>query len=669
MILSKERQLVGSGPAQNFGQAQGCRLDVFAHYTQQDIANNRSYCVADLILVVPVGYIGSYVSNNVKIFNATGISGYNTYMGSAGYTTQSLGTIEGWVYHNDNGELTMNFSGSAYFPPWGQTLTVNVSADLPTIPRVSDIYTDKTEYNIGDKIAITTAKKADIFVDKVGISFGKTINDEQFVKYLSENVVEPIIWNTTEDSQNLYKMIPNDANGICKIFVETYSGEELIGTPKEVLVKLNVVDSNPKFENFVYEDTNPKTLGLTGNKKTIVKGYSNVKATIPLAYKAIALNEATMKLYRFVIGEKQEKVDYSDTQDVSVTIEKANNNFLVMYAIDSREFSQIKQIVPDNYLEYKKPSILSFDVFRSLNGVGETVTLKINGEFWNENFGSTQNAVEIKCRYKPTDEDEWGDKYQTIIPTMDGNKYSFEGQIAGDLENAGFDLENSYDIEILVVDKLDSTPTTDTLGSGTPNLAVHKNGTAFNGIYDESVGGLLQIAGQKTAEKTDENELKVYASNSLKNGKRLLTEDDCPFEIGDLYITTNHTKPSVKWEGTSWEQIKDTFLLACGDKYGAGTTGGSEKHSHLYGIRVGGFYSNTKFAEDTDAGLLSWDEQNNTHLINTSTVLTGIATTINGGVSTSTWYSTSNYDQAVAQSSYENTFPTYLSVYVWKRTA
>lgn len=53
------------------------------------------------------------------------------------------------------------------------------------------------------------------------------------------------------------------------------------------------------------------------------------------------------------------------------------------------------------------------------------------------------------------------------------------------------------------------------------------------------------------------------------------------FPIGFIYtslfeITTNEL---TNLFGGEWEQIKDTFLLACGDNYSAGSTGGEAKHT------------------------------------------------------------------------------------------
>ena len=46
------------------------------------------------------------------------------------------------------------------------------------------------------------------------------------------------------------------------------------------------------------------------------------------------------------------------------------------------------------------------------------------------------------------------------------------------------------------------------------------------------------------------------------------------YPVGSIYVSVNSTNPGTIFGGT-WEQIKDQFLLACGTKYAAGSTGGS----------------------------------------------------------------------------------------------
>lgn len=53
-------------------------------------------------------------------------------------------------------------------------------------------------------------------------------------------------------------------------------------------------------------------------------------------------------------------------------------------------------------------------------------------------------------------------------------------------------------------------------------------------------------------------------------------ESGCPFPIG--YGGFFLTDPSTIYSGTTWEQKKDVFILASGDTYKAGSTGGEAKH-------------------------------------------------------------------------------------------
>jgi len=52
-----------------------------------------------------------------------------------------------------------------------------------------------------------------------------------------------------------------------------------------------------------------------------------------------------------------------------------------------------------------------------------------------------------------------------------------------------------------------------------------------------------------------------------------------PYPIGSIYMTVSSTNPSELFGGT-WVQIKDTFLLACGDNY---TADSSDKNTAQHG--------------------------------------------------------------------------------------
>lgn len=53
---------------------------------------------------------------------------------------------------------------------------------------------------------------------------------------------------------------------------------------------------------------------------------------------------------------------------------------------------------------------------------------------------------------------------------------------------------------------------------------------------------------------------------------------DLIYPVGSIYMSVNSTNPSTFFGGT-WEQIKDKFLLSCGDTYANGSTGGEATHT------------------------------------------------------------------------------------------
>lgn len=282
-----------------------------------------------------------------------------------------------------------------------------------------------------------------------------------------------------------------NANSVSiKVGVITYGNSEYYD---EKVGTLNVVNSNPTFNNFVYEDVNSKTIALTGNNQYIVKGYSNVKAIISTANKAVAKNYATMSKYRFVIGSSQVDVNYSDTANVQATINSVKSNIFTMYAIDSRNNSSFKQISPARYIDYSAITINKVEVTRE-NGIGSISTLKFNGSIWEGSFGAVLNEIKsCSYKYKETTATSWKNGGTVLNPIRNGKSFSFEGLIKGDLGANGFDINKSYNIQVTISDKLTTTTYDFVLGSGKPGIAITKNGIAINGMYNENLGGALQI--------------------------------------------------------------------------------------------------------------------------------------------------------------------------------
>ena len=303
-------------------------------------------------------------------------------------------------------------------------------------------------------------------------------------------------FNSSSQAQNMYNSIPNNTSGTYKVKVTYGSVNKTRNNGNTYSV--NTTTSAPTFNLFEYADINSTTLALTGNNQTCVIGYSTIKATVSTSNKATANNSATMNKYRLTIGNATPvEENYSDTEAVTMQIANAPSSSYSVSAIDSRGLS--KQVtLTGTEIPYTNivKDVSNSSALRN-GGVSEFVTLTLNGSIWYGNFGQVDNAiVSTTYRFKKSSDTTWVPGTTTIVPTLnqDGT-FEFEGLIAGNNSDNGFDIDSVYNIEVTVTDKLSSATYTFTLGSGKPHVAYYKDGVSIMGAYDETLGGALQVNG------------------------------------------------------------------------------------------------------------------------------------------------------------------------------
>lgn len=129
----------------------------------------------------------------------------------------------------------------------------------------------------------------------------------------------------------------------------------------------------------------------------------------------------------------------------------------------------------------------------------------------------------------------------------------------------------------------------------------------------------------------------------------MIINTDLIYPIGAIYLSVSATNPAILFGG-KWEQIKDRFLLAAGDTYAIGTTGGEATHkltieempSHKHQIKT----NNDDWNNSANGG--------------------NYGTTHDGANS---WYNTNWYTENSGGNAAHNNMPPYLTVYMWKRVA
>jgi len=465
-------------------------------------------------------YIGTYqllsqnISGNYSTFRLYGYfyygggtrvtSSYSTFqlhgstIQSGGFTFTNgyhlLGTVDINVYHNNDGTFPSTYIG-LYANSYQINGNFGGNISASTIPRQANV-TSASNFTDETNPTVTYSNPG-----------GFRINAK--LEFASTSIIRDNISNTgsytfelTDDERELLRSkCPNSNSLAVREVIATCIGGTTENYWSYQDKAMTIVNANPTFSNCTFKDVNETTVALTGNNQNVIKGYSNVQLNITNDNKATALKSATMNKYRFSCLDNSVDVAYSETEDIQATLFNVSSGTFNVYAIDSRNNST--QVVKNAETVINYTDLLKGDITVSReNGVSENVILKINGTVNIVNFGVVTNSIkEAKYRYKIKGSSSFSD-YKDIKLTVDSKgNFSFSNKIDGDTATLGFDINNSYDIEVYVADELSNVTFTTTLGSGIPNIALHKNGVAIMGKYDESVGGLLQISGKRVDDK------------------------------------------------------------------------------------------------------------------------------------------------------------------------
>lgn len=126
--------------------------------------------------------------------------------------------------------------------------------------------------------------------------------------------------------------------------------------------------------------------------------------------------------------------------------------------------------------------------------------------------------------------------------------------------------------------------------------------------------------------------------------------------VGKLWASDNPTSPASIVGGT-WEQIKDRFILAAGDTYAAGSTGGSANHNHSIGDMFAAAYLMGSYMDYHYSGNVAW-YPNYKNIFPNGTSEQTSGTLYSSGITV--------YGSPTKEA---GNLPPYIAMYVWKRIA
>ena len=359
------------------------------------------------------------------------------------YTGTLVASGELAIGHDNNGSKSF----SAYAECAIYTSAVNCkgseSWSLPDIGRASQPSLNtwpknSPDFNIGDTIVVHMNRKSTVFTHKVVLKLGS------YSYTIGTDVKDNISLDTDRIASNLYAQMPNSNSMTGEIAVTTYSGSVVIGTSSCTIIA-HVVNSNPTFDA-AYEDSNSKTVAITGDNQHIIRNNSTLKISISNAQ---ALNSATLKSITAVVnGNAYTGSLNGSTGTINVGVVNVSHDIEVTVKIvDSRGNEGQKKITVLVY-DWSLPSAI-IKLNRKNNYYSDSI-LNVNANY--ASIGG-KNTVTIRYRAKKVSDSSYG-SYATIQNNADVN----------------FTADNSYEwnVQVEVSDRIGKTTYNLILSKGIP---------------------------------------------------------------------------------------------------------------------------------------------------------------------------------------------------------
>ncbi len=399
--------------------------------------------------------------------------------------------------------ISTNFVSNAGSGMTGAYLT-SKQITLDRIPRAATI-SNYENFNIGNNTTLNVSNLGNFNCELKFIAGGVTV--KTITGTLSGSI------STLIDSATLYGLTPNNNSLLVTAQLNTFNGAVQVGDTQTSTATAYVINSDPLFSDFTFEDYDSETINLTDSNQDIIVGFSDIRATVSLSDKAVSQNFATMDKYRLSIGSKTIEVSWSDSADVILELQNVtpSGTIVKIEAVDSRGNTSTVVKNAEDVLSLTPITITSLIVERD-NGSDETAKLNAEGNIDLLNFGDAINSIQsIAYKYKLTTSSTWINGTSTISATVDGNGHFTitDVVISGDLTSGtyGFTQYKSFDIQLLLSDELTDT-TYEGEMSGYPAFMILRN--------DQKV--VMSVGGMPTIEEG----VQSFGGYHDKNGNNIL---------------------------------------------------------------------------------------------------------------------------------------------------
>ena len=513
---------------------------------------------------------------------------------SSGGGTVSLGSHKFTVTHNADGTWSGKIGASYRLNiNYGGTYIGTISGDqtitLPTIPRASTV--SATDANIGSVSSIYINAKSSAFSHGLLVTFG-SLNfyldgngnpSSSYVTFMQRTVPFRL-------PDSFYAQIPNAATGKVTLTLWTHTDKDHYFDPTTTTFTATAAAALcAPTVSATCQDTNDKTVALTGNADALVRYASTASGSLSVA----ARNSASIK--RITVAGREVPLNAT-----SYAINNVETNKVTVTATDSRGYSTT-QTLEKTLVPYVQ---LTCNILRANRPVPSSneAQIEIAGQYFAGNFGAADNTLTMKYQNPSGD-------WVEVTPIIDTAKNTYTASITV----PDLDYRQAFSIPVQAEDKLFTATNTAQIMAGVPSFYWTKE------FFQLNVPLRL-------------------------NGENILSK---VYPVGSIYMSLSSTDPKTLFGGT-WERLKDRFLLAAGDSYSAGATGGEATHT----LTKDEMPSHNHYAA-INGGTDSYGQNR---------------TTIGSFANKAQGYSDSSTIFATGGGNAHNNMPPYLAVYMWKRT-
>lgn len=339
-------------------------LRIYAKYTSQSIADNKSYVSYKSTLYVDGE--GTYFYTGISTTKSLGGTGATSVSGDAsgnyyiGETT--LNEITGVVTHGTSGEASVSISAGWTSTPWEVSGSLSATASLPVIARATNPVMSATTITMGSTINIGLTPADNAFKHKLRYDFGSITGSADGLSVGAEFTAQGKTTVTFTPPTSLGSQIPNNSSGTGKLICYTYTSSGAhIGT-----TTVNITLSVPSYAPTITGIT------LTGNgllNATYVQG----KSTLTVNANAGTSYGASIKSITTVIDGKT----YTGLPFTTSALSSGSKTAKITL-VDSREKSVTVTSSTITVYDYGLPNITDFTLARQSDGTTVIATVKGN---------------------------------------------------------------------------------------------------------------------------------------------------------------------------------------------------------------------------------------------------------------------------------------------------